>query len=330
MRGGNALLSLAKKGNRRFEYRNPQVLRNRVVNAVVWVLRWVFILALSYLFVYPLLFLVSTSLMDPSSVNDPSVVLVPKGLSFASIKEMAELLGYWDAALLTLSISVFSTLAALVSCSLVGYSLSRFTFPGKGLLFMLVVLTIIVPPQTILPSMALNFQFFDFGGLLSLLPGENSTINLMNTVWTFVLPSLFATGLRSGVFIFIFRQFFQGLPVDLEEAARIDGCGAFRTYVQIIVPLAVPAFITVTLFSFVWHWNDLYSSSMYFTTDVRPLMVLLSDLEELLNRSFGTTQYAVRAYKAAAPLLTIIPPLILYLFTQKYFTESIERSGIVG
>lgn len=321
--------SIFNSETKRRSLRNKKVIRDRAIGAVIWVLRWVFILALSYLFVYPLLFMLSTSIMDPSSVNDPSVILIPKKFSLQSISEMVELLKYWDSALLTLSIAVSSTLAALVSCSMVGYGFSRFDFKGKNLLFILVVLTIIVPPQTILPSMTLNFQFFDFGGILSLVPGAQS-VNLLNTVWTFVLPSLFATGLRSGVFIFIFRQFFLGLPKDLEEAARIDGCGAIRTYVQIIIPLAVPAFITVTLFSFIWHWNDLYSSTMYFTGDVRPMMPTLNDLDALLQRNMGTSAYAARTYKAAAPLLTIIPPLVLYIFTQKYFTESIERSGIVG
>ena len=195
-------------------------------------------------------------------------------------------------------------------------------------LFALVVLTIIVPPQTILPTMTLNFQFFDLGGIFTLL--GIPPINFMNTIWTFVLPSAFATGLRAGVFIFIFRQFFIGLPKDLEEAARIDGCGAIRTYVQIIVPLAIPAFITVMLFSFIWHWNDLYSSTMYFTSDVKPLMALLQDLDIIMQRGAGVSQYAARTYKAAALLLTVLPPLVLYLFTQKHFTESIERTGIVG
>lgn len=309
---------------------NAKVIRDKTINASVWTLRWTFIIALSYLFIYPLLFLVCTSFQDPSSVNDPSVILFPKVWSLESIKEMLSVLNYWDSATLTLVIALTSTLANLLSCSLVGYGFSRFNFKGKNILFALVVLTIIVPPQTILPSMMLNFQFFDFGGLLSILPGEGS-VNLLNTVWTFVLPSLFATGLRSGVYIFIFRQFFLGLPKELEEAARIDGCGAIGTYVKIIVPLAVPAFITVTLFSFIWHWNDLYSASMFFTDDVKPLMPLLNNLDQLLQQSdVGSSAYVARTYKASAPLLTILPPLVLYIFTQKYFTESIERSGIVG
>ncbi len=304
------------------------IILNKTTKGAVWLLRWVFMLAVSYLFIYPVIFMVSTGFQTPESINDPSVIMIPKELSLESIKGMGKMLNYWESAGLTFTIAFFSTLAALVSCSLVGYGLSRFNFKGKGLLFALVVLTIIVPPQTILPTMSLNFQFFDFGGILTLLGIK--PLNLMNTVWTFILPSAFATGIRSGVFIFIFRQFFIGLPKDLEEAARIDGCGAIRTYVQIIVPLAVPAFITVMLFSFIWHWNDLYSSSMYFTSDVKPLMALLQDLDVIMQRGAGVSAYAARTYKAAALLLTVLPPLILYLFTQKHFTESIERTGIVG
>lgn len=312
-------------------YANPVVVRDRMLSAVLWIARWVFILALCYLFLFPMFFLISTSIQDPSSVNDPSVIFIPKQLSLDSIKEMIELLNYWDSALLTLEIAVFSTLASLISCSMVGYGFSRFKFRGKNVFFILVILTIVIPRQVILPSLALNFQFFDFGGLLSFLPEGSDSVNLMNTIWTFVLPSLFAAGLRSGIFIFIFRQFFLGLPKDLEEAARIDGCGAIRTFVQIIVPLTVPAFVTVALFSFVWHWNDLYSSSMFFSSEIKPLMPLLDNLSVLIDRAdIGTTAYSARTYMASAPLLAVLPPLILYIFTQRFFTESIERSGIVG
>ncbi len=317
---------MAKRG----ALKNPLVIRDRIIKCVSGVSRWLLMLALCYLFLFPVFFLISTSLQDPSSVNDPSVVFIPKKLSLESIMEMVDVLHYWDSALLTLEIAVFSTLASLVSCSMVGYGFSRFKFRFKNLFFILVILTIIVPRQVILPNLALNFQFFDFGGILSLV-SQDSSINLMNTVWTFVLPSLFATGLRSGIFVFIFRQFFLGLPKDLEEAARIDGCGGIRTFVQIIAPLAVPAFVTVSLFSFVWHWNDLYSSSMFFTTEIKPLMPLLDNLSVLIERAeIGTNAYVARTYMASAPLLAMLPPLVLYILTQRFFTESIERSGIVG
>ena len=310
-------------------YKNPQVIRSKTIAAVVWIGRWLFIIGLCYLFLFPLLFLFSTAFQDVSSVNDPSIIWIPKKLSLTTMKETIEILDYWRSAGLTLLISVGSTLCTLVSCSLVGYGFARFKFFGKNILFALVVLTILIPPQTILPSMVLNFQFFDFGGVTSLFGGQS--INLLNTPWTFILPSLFGTGLRSGLFIFIFRQFFMRMSKSLEEAARIDGCGAFKTFIQIMVPMAVPTFVTVTLFSFTWHWNDYYSAAMYFVDGVRPLMPNLSNLKVLLSLAdTGVSGYAARTYMAAAPLLTILPPLILYLCTQRYFTESIERAGIVG
>lgn len=312
-------------------FKNPQVLRSRTVSVISWVLRWLFMIGLCYLFLFPLLFLLATSFQDPSSVNDPSIIWIPKKLSLMSINETIAIMDYWRSAGLTLLLAVSSTLCTLISCSLVGYGFARYKFWGKNILFGLVVLMIIIPPQTILPSMALNYQFFDFGGILSLLPGDKKFVNLLNTPWTFILPSFFATGLRSGLFIFIFRQFFLGMSKSLEEAARIDGCGALQTYIRIIVPMAVPAFVTVTLFSFTWHWNDLYSSAMYFTSDIRPLIPNLSNLKVLLSMAnVGVTGYAARTYMAAAPLLTILPPLILYILTQRYFTESIERTGLVG
>ncbi|HBT65413.1 MAG TPA: carbohydrate ABC transporter permease, partial [Ruminococcaceae bacterium] len=192
------------------------------------------------------------------------------------------------------------------------------------------------PPQTIAISSYLNFRFFDFGGILKLFSPLTGITewNLLNTPWVFIIPSLFAAGLRSGLFILIFRQFFKGMPRDLEEAAKIDGCGALKTFIRVMIPLSIPAYITVLLFSFIWHWNDLYSSSMFFTLEIRPLSVMLNGLLSSLKDSgvidSAMTTFEMRSYMQAGAFLTILPPLIIYIFTQRYFTESIERTGIVG
>ena len=124
------------------------------------------------------------------------------------------------------------------------------------------------------------------------------------------------------------------MPKDLEEAAAIDGCGPFGTYVKIIIPLAVPTIITVMLFSFIWHWNDYYNSTMYFNSNLKPLTVELSGLKTLLENSkivaSGLDTYGMRTYLQAGACLVVFPPLFIYVFTQRYFTESIERTGIVG
>ena len=292
--------------------------------------RLVFIIGFSYQFLFPIFYIVATVFQSPNSL-DPSVMWIPKSLSLEGIKGAFTNLDYIRSAGLTLSITVFSTLLESISCSLVGYAFARFKFPGKNFVFLLVIITIIVPPQTLLMSNYVHYRYFDLGGLLSIFGAQ---LNLLDTPWVFIIPSIFASGLRGGLFIFIFRQFFSDLPVELEEAAEIDGCGPFKTFIKIMVPLAKSSYITVLLFSVVWHWNEYYSSLVYFTGDVRPLSVRLLLLKDSLEQSgtiaSQTNLVLGRMYMMGGVLLTILPLLILYIFTQRNFTESIERSGIVG
>lgn len=313
------------------QYKNPYLLKRKSKSFLVAIVRTLFIIGLSYLFLFPLLYMIVTSFQSPATASDPSVIWVPKELSLAGITGGWEFLRFNESAILTAIITIFGTAASIVSCALVGYGFARFNFPFKNLIFTLVLLTIIVPPQTIIMSSYLNYWFFDFGGILSLFGIQ---VNLLNTAWVFVLPAIFATGIRNGLYIFIFRQFFLGQPKDLEEAARIDGCGPFKTFIRIMVPLAVPAFVTVLLFSIVWHWNEFYSSSIYFTNDIKPISCMLNNLKTALDiggiSSRNITQYEIRMYLMGGTLLSILPPLLLYLFTQRLFTESIERTGLVG
>lgn len=317
------------------KYKNPYILKQKSLSFVFKFFRLLFIIGLSYLFLFPLLYMIVTAFQDPATAKDPSIIWVPPVLSLKGITLAWSMLNFNNAAPLTIIITIFSSAASIVSCSMVGYGFARFKFPLKNVIFILVVLTIIVPPQTLIMSNYLEFYFFDFGGLLKLIPGFKS-ISLLNTAWVFVLPSIFGTGLRNGLYIFIFRQFFLGQPKDLEEAARIDGCGPFKTFLRIMVPLAGPAFVTVILFSIVWQWNDFYNSSMYFIDNVKPIPVMLQNLESALRMGDtavldrNTTKYEVRMYMMGGTLLSVLPPLILYICTQKFFTESIERTGLVG
>ena len=305
--------------------------QKKLVNFGIGLFRFVFIVGICYLFLFPVLNMLITSFKSLATADDPTIVWIPKGLSLEGIKTSMEKLDYSHSAPLTLVITVFSTLCALVSCSLAGYGLARFKFPGKSIAMVAVIATIIIPPQVIYSSTYLLYRFFDFGGLLSIF---GVSFNLLDTHWVFTLPAMFASGLRNGIFIFIFYSFFKGLPVEMEEAAKIDGCGIFTTYLKVMLPLAVPSFITVLLFSLVWHWTDFQSAATYFTQEVRPLTVMLSNLKANLSRqnsgASSTSASALRIYIQSGALLCVAPPLVLYLFTQKYFTESIERTGLVG
>ena len=314
------------------QYKNQYIMKRMAKSAVLVLFRTLFIIGLSYLFLFPLLYMIVTAFQDPSTANDPSVIWIPKSLSMVGITGGWKFLKFSESVILTTIITVFGTAGSIISCAMVGYGFARFKFPLKNIAFVLVILTIVVPVQTIIMSTYLNYWFFDFGGILKLF-GIDS-VNILNTAWVFVLPSLFGTGLRNGLYIFIFRQFFLGQPKDLEEAARIDGCGPFKTFIRIMVPLAGPAFVTVLLFSIVWHWNDFYSSSIYFTNEIKPLSCMLQNLGNALKMGTvwdsNTTQYEVRMYLMGGTLLSVLPPLLLYVFTQRFFTESIERTGLVG
>ena len=291
-----------------------------------------FFVGMAYIFMFPVLYMLSVSVREPSSVNDPSVVWIPKSFSFKSITNTLEIMDYWNSLGLTLKITVGATLSSLVSCVLTGYGLARYNFKGRGFVFGLLLLTIIIPPLSIINGSYINFRYFTFGGILNLFGG--ASINLLNTEWTFILPAIFGAGLRNGLFIFIFRQFFIGMPKELEEASYIDGCNAFSTFVRVMLPNSRSAFITVMLFSFIWHWNDYYSAAVYFIEGVKPLSVTLYNLQSLLSQADlgigNTSPYLLRTYIQSGALLCVLPPLVLYIFTQRYFTESIERTGIVG
>ncbi len=307
------------------------VLKRRINGTIVNIFKTLFIIGMCYLFLFPVMYMCVTAFQDPSSVSDPSVVWIPKKLSFKAVKEAVKYLHFWKSAGLSLMITVFSTLASVISCAVTGYGLARFKFKGRAIVFAGVLLTIIIPPQVLFTSSYLQYKSFDFGGLLKIF---GVSLNLLDTPWVFVLPSMFACGLKNGLFIYIFYSSFSGLPVEMEEAAKIDGCGVFKTFIRVMAPIAVPAFITVILFSIVWHWTDYSSSATYFLQNTKPIVVMLSSLESTLRLGFsvtaGISTAQLRMYLQAGAMLTIAPPLILYIFAQRYFTESIERTGLVG
>ena len=203
-------------------------------------------------------------------------------------------------------------------------------------MFALVILTMIVPPQTLMIPLFLHFRYFDVLGIISAITGHKG-INLLESYWPFVLMSLTGMGLKNGLYIYIMRQFFRGMPKELEEAAYVDGAGMLRTFGQIMLPSAVPAMVTVFMFSFVWQWTDTFYSSLFLMrTDVlaKTAANVSNQIMKDLSADIGVDIYLSPAissmYTNTGSLLVVLPLLILYLFAQKLFVESVERTGIVG
>jgi multiple sugar transport system permease protein len=212
--------------------------------------------------------------------------------------------------------------------ALVGYGFARFRFPGRGIWFALVVVSIVIPPQTITVPMYMQFRYFDMFGLFKLFGVES--VSLIDSFYPMTMMTLLGMGIKSGLYIFIFRQFFRGLPKEIEEAALIDGAGVLRTYLRVMLPNAVPAIVTVLLFSFVWQYNDTFFANT-FMSRLNLIAVKLATVGGTFAGLEGIRDANhIRLVTNAAIVLGIAPIVTVYLLLQRYFMEGIERSGIVG
>lgn len=306
--------------------------RRKLLNGLWAVVRQIFMLGISYVVLYPLMYMVSNAFKPVSQYYDPSVIWIPKSLTLENFRIVTLVMDIGEVMRNTLVISVIPALISTTVCMMIGYGLARFDFRGKKLVLACLVLTIIVPQQTISTSLYSSFRYFDFLGILDLLNIE--TPNLIGTPWVTILPSLLGVGLKSGIFIFIYMQFFSGLPRELQEAAAIDGCGAFRTYLKIVVPTAKNINIAVLLLSLVWNWNDYYTPAMFIRTKntiATAMANFQANLQNLHNMGtgVGNIQTANTQIQAAC-LIAIVPLIILYVFLQKRFAEGIENSGLTG
>ncbi|MGG1637587.1 carbohydrate ABC transporter permease [Paenibacillus sp. FSL K6-3182] len=291
-----------------------------------WVtVRTILVIGFCFVILYPLFFKLSVSFKDRVDLYDTTVLWIPKNFTLDTLKIAFEALRYPKTFMSSFTIAGVSTLLQVISCSLAAFGFARLRFKGSKILFGGVIFTIIVPVQTIMITTYLNYRYFDVFGLIQLFTGQKG-INLLDSYWPFILQSATGMGIKSGLFIFIFLQFFRGIPMELEEVSYIDGCTVFQSFYRIMLPNAIPSIVTVVLFSFVWQWNDNYFVSLFLTsTDV------LSTKLPVMWASFSMTDplYAYMV-KNAGELLFIAPIVLLYMFAQRYFVESVERSGLIG
>jgi multiple sugar transport system permease protein len=300
-------------------------LKAKAVAALVSLLRTLLIIGLCYVILFPLFSKVSPAVMERRDLFDQTVRWIPRHPTLENFRVAFVNMSYGRAFLGSFVLSSSVSLLQLLVCTAVGYGFARFRFAGSGLLFWIAITTLVVPPQMMMLPLYLNFRYFNPLGLLPE-PG----INLMNTYWPFILLSLTGNGLRNGLFIFIMRQFFRGMPRELEDAAYVDGAGALKTFSAVMLPGAIPALVIVFLFSFVWQWNDYFYSGMLMSNSkILPVM-----LDKLAMATVGTDVEAHMHYVSlinnAGSLLFMAPLLALYVFMQRYFVESIERTGLVG
>lgn len=306
----------------------------KLTKIVLVVFRTLMLIGLCFILLYPILYMLTMTFRPPEDIYDPSVVWVPKSLTMENINKVMELMEYWKVLWNSVQINLLSSLIQMIPCGLMGYALARFKFPGSKLMFGIVLLTIIIPPQLTIIPLARTigiFDFFGIGKLGLLFGGEAWTTSLMDTPFAFYVPAIFGAGIKAGLFVFIFRQFFRNLPKELEDAAAIDGCGFFQTFIRVIVPNALTICLTILILSVVWYWNDYYYSSM-FVPNFSTVSLKLTQIPNLYTaaENVALDMFDVVTLSQAGALLTILPILLMYIVLQRWFVQGVERSGLVG
>ena len=312
---------------------NGYLLKKTIGSGIFKFCRGIMLFGLAFLILQPILSKISVSFMAEQDLYDATIINIPRNWSVDNYEMSSSLMNYSKSLVSTLWISLLIAVVQLASTTLVAYGFARYNFPGKKLLFGAVVLSIVIPPQTILTALYLNFRYFDIFGLIKLFTGK--TINLLNSIWPYVIISAGAMGLKNGLYIFMLRQYFRGIPKEMEEAAYVDGCGKLKTCLVIMLPDAKPMLTSIFLFSYVWQWTDSFYSSLFLrkfgllSTAVAGLGDrLMQYIQDISNRTaFPTTAYT-QAIISTGTLMVIAPLIIIYLVAQKGFVESLAQAGI--
>ncbi len=288
---------------------------------------YLFLTGLAFVFLYPFMIMLVDSVKTYADISNNTVKWIPRNFTLSNYKLAFEALNVWRTGANSVIVTVLATAGHMISCSLVAYGFARYRFPLRNALFAIVVLSILIPTQTIIIPSYITY----------------TNMHIVDTHLPMILPTFFGFGLRGGIFIFLFRQYFIKVPKSLEEAAAIDGCGPLRTFAQVVLPSTGATMVVCFLLSMVWHFNDSYEPSIYLTNyDQYMLPQMLSMLSANLSNMQGDIANAAqnmsndvqimyhRGVVMAAVTICLIPLFVLYVVMQRKFVEGVERSGLTG
>ena len=322
---------MTKKDTRSFWERNEasggMLLNVTMKKYAISIFRAILLFGMCFMILQPILNKISLSFMAEKDLYDTSIVIIPKNFSVNNWKISMYLLDYTKSLINTIWVSLLVSAIEVVMCTFVGYGFSRFNFPLRRFWFFCVILLIVIPPQTLSTSLYLHFRYFKFFG---------ATLNLKGTMLPYIMMCFTCMGLKNGLSIFMIRQYYLGFPFELEEAAYVDGCGPFVTFFRIMVPGAKPIITSCFLFSFVWQWTDSFYSNLFLGKIqllARQVVGLTDKLSIYLSRARGGGNVSVPpalagAMNSTSVLLIVIPLIILYLFCQRMFVESLASTGV--
>jgi ABC-type glycerol-3-phosphate transport system permease component len=260
------------------------------------------LVVVAVLFFGPFLWLISTSLAPESQVFTRSIVWIPNPISWSNYANGLNEFPFWQYFKNTMVICIAVVIGATASSSFIAYGFSRVSWRGREPLFVVVLATLILPYQVTLIPLYLLFKQFGW----------------LNTYLPLIVPSYFG----NAFFIFLFRQFYLGLPFELSDAARIDGCSELAIYTRVILPLSKPVLATAAIFSFIGAWSDFLGPLIYLTDQSK--YTLSIGVQQVIGQEPHWT------WLMAVGVVMTLPILILFFFVQRTFIQGISFSGIKG
>ena len=301
---------------------------NNIKKFALVIVRIAILVGVSYVILSPVIGMLANSFSSNRDAYDPMVFVLPKQPTLERYSLAMLRLDYFPTMVRDLLYTVTLTLLQLLVCSMVGYGFARFDFPLKKFLFGCVVVMIVIPSHTIMLPLYMTFRNFDPFGIITAIKG---TSGLMGSVVPMYIMTLLGCGVRSGLYIYIFNQFFRGLPKEIEEAAFVDGAGVWYTYFRIMLMNAMPSVITVAVFSTVWQFNDTFYAKLFLISENIVISNKIASLQATIANQDKILDLPIQElYLDAGIILVLLPIVIVYLVLQKYFIEGVERSGIVG
>lgn len=282
--------SRAKAGNAQFDSRER--LFNRVCTGVL--------IAFALIWIVPIAWAVDTALKPNAETTAVTWgIKNPTFAAFRSVLEQSDMLNWYATSFIT---STLTAVATVVSASMAGFALSRLRFRRKQLAFWLILAGLMIPGQVLIVPLFREFN----------------SIHLLNSYWAVILPQV-----PTAIAVFVFKQFFDGIPRDLEDAARVDGASSWRVYRAIVMPLSRPAISAVAIFSFVWSWNNL----------LWPLLAMSNPDLMTIPVGLATVQgsYGIRyADLMASAILGALPLVVIFLLFQRRIVEGFAGTGLKG
>ncbi len=321
-------------------------IQKQVKHILSMIFRYVILICLSFVVITPLWNLIRDGFTAPAVLGDKSTTWIPQQFSsiFMDIARSKSLMDYWPSLAYSLFNTFILTFLQVLTTGLAAYSFARLKFKGSGILFFCVVLTIVVPSDSIMLAQYAAFRNFDIFGLIGLINGTGVGLNLIDKPISQYILAASGMGVKSGLYIYFMRQAVRGLPISVEEAAHVDGAGFLRTFFSIVVPSMSGSILTVSVLSFLWNYTDTYYTGLL-NRNTHHLAYQYSQLQGNVRWGIETAAKANKdwitvinandpfmqtAVISACAILVVVPLLIMYAFVQKRFVQGAARSGLGG